>query len=77
MKCIWYRIPEETESGRQKHNLRRELYLTNDIGDVELEDVVDWCESVLVVEVGEDGREEGQRRKFGKGRESNRDFVEG
>ncbi|KAK6937125.1 ATPase, AAA-type, core [Dillenia turbinata] len=31
----WYMIPEETADGRQPHNLRRELYCTNDFADVE------------------------------------------
>ncbi|XWS28297.1 hypothetical protein CRYUN_Cryun25bG0055700 [Craigia yunnanensis] len=31
----WYMIPEETASGRQPHNLRRELYRTNDFADIE------------------------------------------
>lgn len=29
-------IPEETSAGRQPHNLRRELYLTNDYADIEV-----------------------------------------
>lgn len=32
----WYIIPEETSAGRQPHNLRRELYLTNDFADIEV-----------------------------------------
>lgn len=32
----WYTIPEETAAGRQPHNLRRELYRTNDVGDIEV-----------------------------------------
>lgn len=32
----WYIIPEETASGRQPHNLRRELYRTNDFADIEV-----------------------------------------
>lgn len=36
MKCQWYIIPEETTVGRQPHNLRRELYRTNDFSDVEV-----------------------------------------
>ena len=31
-------IPEETASGRQPHNLRRELYQTNDFADIEVMD---------------------------------------
>lgn len=29
-------IPEETASGRQPHNLKRELYRTNDFADNEV-----------------------------------------
>lgn len=29
-------IPEETNAGRQPHNLRRELYRTNDFADIEV-----------------------------------------
>lgn len=32
----WYTIPEETSVGRQPHNLRRELYRTNDFADIEV-----------------------------------------
>lgn len=32
----WYIIPEETAAGRQPHNLKRELYRTNDIADNEV-----------------------------------------
>lgn len=32
----WYIIPEETAAGRQPHNLRRELYRTNDLADIEV-----------------------------------------
>ena len=32
----WYIIPEETAAGRQPHNLRRELYRTNDFADIEV-----------------------------------------
>lgn len=35
----WYMIPEETATGRQPHNLRRELYQTNDFADIEVMDV--------------------------------------
>ena len=35
-KVRWYIIPEETAAGRQPHNLRRELYRTNDLGDTEV-----------------------------------------
>ncbi|OMO78005.1 hypothetical protein COLO4_24890 [Corchorus olitorius] len=39
----WYMIPEETASGRQPHNLRRELYLTNDFADIEMESIIRHC----------------------------------
>ncbi|KAF4346337.1 hypothetical protein G4B88_013068 [Cannabis sativa] len=39
----WYIIPEETASGRQPHNLRRELYRTNDLADIEMECVLRHC----------------------------------
>ncbi|KAF5192232.1 Origin recognition complex subunit [Thalictrum thalictroides] len=39
----WYIIPEETAAGRQPHNLRRELYRTNDFADVEMESVLRHC----------------------------------
>ncbi|KAK9154976.1 hypothetical protein Sjap_002456 [Stephania japonica] len=42
----WYIIPEETEAGRQPHNLRRELYRTNDFADIEMESIIRHC-SVL------------------------------
>lgn len=32
----WYTIPEETSVGRQPHNLRRELYRTNEFADIEV-----------------------------------------
>lgn len=32
----WYIIPEETAAGRQPHNLRREIYRTNDFADIEV-----------------------------------------
>lgn len=35
-KAHWYIIPEETAAGRQPHNLRRELYRTNDFADAEV-----------------------------------------
>ncbi|RZC80219.1 hypothetical protein C5167_042795 [Papaver somniferum] len=35
----WYVIPEETAVGRQPHNLRRELYRTNDFPDIEEYDI--------------------------------------
>ncbi|XP_052192375.1 origin of replication complex subunit 1B-like [Diospyros lotus] len=39
----WYIIPEETAAGRQPHNLRRELYQTNDFADIEMESVLRHC----------------------------------
>ncbi|KAL5984373.1 Origin recognition complex, subunit 1 [Asimina triloba] len=39
----WYIIPEETAAGRQPHNLRREVYSTNDFADVEMESVLRHC----------------------------------
>ncbi|XP_021772062.1 LOW QUALITY PROTEIN: origin of replication complex subunit 1B-like [Chenopodium quinoa] len=42
-RAHWYMIPEETEAGRQPHNLRRELYRTNDFADVEMESVFRHC----------------------------------
>ncbi|KZV33999.1 origin recognition complex subunit 1-like [Dorcoceras hygrometricum] len=42
-RARWYVIPEETSAGRQPHNLRRELYLTNDFTDVEMESVIRHC----------------------------------
>ncbi|XP_024926245.1 origin of replication complex subunit 1-like isoform X2 [Ziziphus jujuba] len=39
----WYIIPEETVSGRQPHNLRRELYRTNDFADIEMESILRHC----------------------------------
>ncbi|KAJ3673002.1 hypothetical protein LUZ60_006376 [Juncus effusus] len=43
LRCRWYTIPEETTAGRQPHNLRRELYRTNDFCDTEMECVVRHC----------------------------------
>ncbi|KAM3208287.1 hypothetical protein ACQJBY_063139 [Aegilops geniculata] len=42
-KVRWYTIPEETSAGRQPHNLRRELYRTNALGDIEMESIVRHC----------------------------------
>ncbi|CAM8976188.1 unnamed protein product [Rhodiola kirilowii] len=42
-RARWYLIPEETEAGRQQHNLRRELYSTNHLSDVEMETVIKHC----------------------------------
>lgn len=35
-RARWYMIPEETAVGRQPHNLRRELYRTTDLADVQV-----------------------------------------
>ncbi|KAG7542915.1 Zinc finger PHD-type [Arabidopsis thaliana x Arabidopsis arenosa] len=43
IRARWYMIPEETVSGRQRHNLKRELYLTNDFADIEMECVLRHC----------------------------------
>ncbi|KAH6761969.1 origin recognition complex 1 [Perilla frutescens var. hirtella] len=42
-RARWYIIPEETAAGRQPHNLRRELYRTNDLADVEMESIIRHC----------------------------------
>ncbi|TYI67465.1 hypothetical protein E1A91_D08G019300v1 [Gossypium mustelinum] len=39
----WYIIPEETASGRQPHNLKRELYRANDFADIEMESIIRHC----------------------------------
>ncbi|KAK4780084.1 hypothetical protein SAY87_016190 [Trapa incisa] len=39
----WYIIPEETSPGRQPHNLKREIYLTNHLSDIEMETVIRQC----------------------------------
>ncbi|KAI9122498.1 hypothetical protein K1719_006338 [Acacia pycnantha] len=39
----WYVIPEETAIGRQPHNLKRELYRTNDFADIEMEYIIIHC----------------------------------
>ncbi|GAB2246108.1 hypothetical protein Droror1_Dr00001601 [Drosera rotundifolia] len=39
----WYVIPEETAAGRQAHNLRRELYLTSDFSQIEMESIIRHC----------------------------------
>ncbi|KAK8955087.1 hypothetical protein KSP39_PZI001928 [Platanthera zijinensis] len=36
LKCYWYLIPEETTAGRQPHNLRRELFRSNHVSDIEV-----------------------------------------
>ncbi|XP_051118440.1 origin of replication complex subunit 1-like [Andrographis paniculata] len=42
-RARWYIIPEETAAGRQPHNLRRELYRTNDFADVQMETIIRHC----------------------------------
>ncbi|KAJ9540419.1 hypothetical protein OSB04_026925 [Centaurea solstitialis] len=42
-RAQWYMIPEETSAGRQPHNLKRELYRTNDFADNEMETVLRHC----------------------------------
>ncbi|XP_074292511.1 origin of replication complex subunit 1B-like [Silene latifolia] len=42
-RAHWYMIPEETASGRQPHNLKREIYRTNDFADIEMESVLRHC----------------------------------
>ncbi|GER38354.1 origin recognition complex 1 [Striga asiatica] len=42
-RARWYIIPEETAVGRQYHNLRRELYRTNDFADIEMASVIRHC----------------------------------
>lgn len=39
----WYIIPEETAVGRQPHNLKREIYRTNDLANVEMESILRHC----------------------------------
>ncbi|KAK6164149.1 hypothetical protein DH2020_001013 [Rehmannia glutinosa] len=42
-RARWYIIPEETAVGRQSHNLRRELYRTNDFADIEMATIIRHC----------------------------------
>ncbi|KAK6119795.1 hypothetical protein DH2020_046464 [Rehmannia glutinosa] len=42
-RARWYIIPEETAVGRQSHNLRRELYRTNDFADIEMTTIIRHC----------------------------------
>ncbi|WCJ36901.1 origin recognition complex 1 [Euphorbia peplus] len=42
-KAQWYMIPEETSGGRQPHNLKRELYRTNESADNEMESILRHC----------------------------------
>ncbi|XP_010519744.1 PREDICTED: origin of replication complex subunit 1B-like [Tarenaya hassleriana] len=43
IRARWYIIPEETSAGRQPHNLKRELYMTNDYADIEMECILRHC----------------------------------
>ncbi|KAL0371115.1 UNVERIFIED_CONTAM: Origin of replication complex subunit [Sesamum angustifolium] len=41
---LWqFVLKEETAVGRQPHNLRRELYRTNDFADIEMESIIRHC----------------------------------
>nr|XP_043634441.1 origin of replication complex subunit 1A-like [Erigeron canadensis] len=53
----WYIIPEETAAGRQPHNLRRELYRTNDFADNEMETVLRHCYVMTPNEYAKAGNE--------------------
>ncbi|KAG0485497.1 hypothetical protein HPP92_009576 [Vanilla planifolia] len=53
IKCRWYVIPEETTAGRQSHNLRRELYRTNHLSNIEMESVIRHCYVMNPREFGE------------------------
>ncbi|OVA02359.1 Bromo adjacent homology (BAH) domain [Macleaya cordata] len=53
----WYIIPEETAVGRQPHNLRRELYRTNDFADIEMESVLRHCSVMNCKEFSEANNE--------------------
>ncbi|KAI3891080.1 hypothetical protein MKW98_007385 [Papaver atlanticum] len=56
-KGRWYVIPEETAVGRQPHNLRREIYLTNDFTDIEMESIVRYCSVMNCKEFSEANNE--------------------
>ncbi|RDX81697.1 Origin of replication complex subunit 1A, partial [Mucuna pruriens] len=53
----WYTIPEETSVGRQSHNLRRELYRSNDFADIEMESVLIHCYVMTPQEYAKAGNE--------------------
>ncbi|KAG8379675.1 hypothetical protein BUALT_Bualt07G0113700 [Buddleja alternifolia] len=53
----WYIIPEETAVGRQPHNLRRELYRTNDFADIEMESIIRHCVVMTPKEFSNAGNE--------------------
>ncbi|KAI3863961.1 hypothetical protein MKW98_031553 [Papaver atlanticum] len=53
----WYVIPEETAVGRQPHNLRRELYRTNDFADIEMESILRHCSIMNCKEFSEANNE--------------------
>ncbi|KAG8389011.1 hypothetical protein BUALT_Bualt02G0185000 [Buddleja alternifolia] len=56
-RCRWYIIPEETSVGRQPHNLRRELYRTNDFADIEMESIIRHCYVMTPKEFSNAGNE--------------------
>ncbi|RZC53763.1 hypothetical protein C5167_012617 [Papaver somniferum] len=56
-KGRWNVIPEETAVGRQPHNLRREIYLTNDFTDIEMESIVRHCSVMNCKEFSEANNE--------------------
>ncbi|RZC52148.1 hypothetical protein C5167_020574, partial [Papaver somniferum] len=53
----WYVIPEETAVGRQPHNLRRELYRTNEFADIEMESILWHCSVMNCKEFSEANNE--------------------
>ncbi|KAI3449954.1 hypothetical protein Pfo_006619 [Paulownia fortunei] len=56
-RAQWYIIPEETAVGRQPHNLRRELYRTNDFADIEMESIIRHCYVMTPKEFSNAGNE--------------------
>lgn len=44
-------IPEETAAGRQPHNLRRELYRTNDFADIEVYTTIAVCHRAICTQI--------------------------
>ncbi|EYU46264.1 hypothetical protein MIMGU_mgv1a002465mg [Erythranthe guttata] len=56
-RARWYIIPEETAPGRQSHNLRRELYRTNDFADTEMESIIRHCNVMTPKEFSNAGNE--------------------
>eukprot|EP00250_Pteridium_aquilinum_P007910 c17528_g1_i1 orf=675-3434(-) len=53
----WYIIPEETSVGRQPHNLRRELFRTNQSDDNEVASIFRKCQVMGPAEFRSSGRE--------------------